>query len=158
MVGRPPYPHVGAGQVGILVLVLVPLHLHLGLVPLHLHLVLVLALVPLHLHLVLVLVPLHLHLVLVPLHLHLVLVLVPLHLLQQPSCVWHPGQRAALNTGSASTWTLGRPRRPPSRLQRPQRAPLPEPFSVASQPRFLYDRERPPHPVDLLVSAGLPLI
>ena len=135
MVGRPPYPHVGAGQVGILVLVLV-------LVPLHLHLVLVLVLV-------LALVPLHLHLGLVPLHLHLP---------QQPSCVWHPCQRAALNTGSASTWTLGRPRMPLSRLQRPQRAPLPEPFSVASQPRFLYDRERPPHPVGLLVSAGLPLI
>ena len=166
MVGRPPYPHMGAGQVGILVLVLVlvPLHLHLGLVPLHLHLALVLVLVPLHLHLVLVLVlvlalvPLHLHLGLVPLHLHLGLVPLHLHLPQQPFCAWHPCQRAALNTGSASTWTLGRPRMLLSRLQRPQRAPLPEPFSVASQPRFLYDRERPPHPVDLLVSAGLPLI
>ena len=40
-VGRSPYLHVGAGQVGILVLVLVPLHFHLGLVPLRLHLVLV---------------------------------------------------------------------------------------------------------------------
>ena len=138
MVGCSPYPHVGAGQVGILVLVLVlvPLHLHLGLVPLHLHLVLVL-------------VPLHLHLGLVPLHLHLP---------QHPYCAWHPCQRAALNTGSASTWTLGRPREPLSHLQRPQRAPLPEPFSVASQPWFLYDREWPPHPVGLLVSAGLPLI
>ena len=62
MVGHTPYPHTWVGQVGILVLVLVPLHLHLGLVPLHLHLVLV----PLNRHLVLVLVPLHLHLGLVP--------------------------------------------------------------------------------------------
>ena len=144
MVGHSPYPHVGAGQVGILILVLV-LVLVLILVPLHLHL----GLVPLHLHLVLVLVPLHLHLGLVPLHLHLP---------QQPSCDWHPCQGAALNTGSVSTWTLGRPRMLLSRLQRPQQAPLPEPFSVASQPRFLYVRERPPHPVGLLVSAGLPLI
>ena len=96
MVGRSPYPYVGAGQVGILVLFLVPLDLHLGLVPLHLHLVLVL--VPLHLHPGLV--PLHLHLGLDPLH---------LHLLQLPSCAWHLCQRATLNIGSVSTWTLGCP-------------------------------------------------
>ena len=111
MVGRSPYPHVGAGQVGILVLVLVlvPLHLHLGLVPLHLHLVLVL----------------------VPLHLHLP---------QQPSCVWHPCQRATLNTRSASTWTLGHPYVHRSRSQRLQQAQLLVPFSLAPLPGFLYIR------------------
>ena len=131
MVGCPPYPHVGVGQVGILVLVLV------------------LVLVPLHLHLVLVLVPLHLHLGLVPLH---------LHLSRQPSCAWHPCQRAALNTGSASTWTLGRPHAQPSRLRRPQQVLLLELFSLAIQPGFLHVLEQPPHPVGLLVPASLPHI
>ena len=133
MVGRPFHPHVGAGQVGVLV-------------PQLLVLVLVLVLV-LFLFLVLVRV-----LVLAPLHLVLV---------RAPSCGHLPHGLASQRSTSASAAHLGRPHVLHSRCRRRwiQHRPLLVPFSLIRLTGFLHDQERTPQqPADFLMSTGRLLI